>query len=80
MLSPETSKRILYASAGLSVLSVYKHTSLAFSELFPKLDRGLGPELPAAFSAKSNFLQVGAAWAVIGKLLLFHFLASQNPL
>ncbi|APA15914.1 hypothetical protein sscle_15g106840 [Sclerotinia sclerotiorum 1980 UF-70] len=70
MLSHETSKRILYTCAGLSAFSVYKHTSLGFSELFPKLDRGLGHELPAAFSAKSNFLQVGAAWAIIGILQL----------
>ncbi|KAH7390200.1 hypothetical protein BKA64DRAFT_710754 [Cadophora sp. MPI-SDFR-AT-0126] len=71
MLSPETSRRILYGCAGLSAFAAYKHTSLAFSEMFPKIDRGFGPsEFLTAFSAKSNFLQVGASWALIGILQL----------
>ncbi|CCD43436.1 hypothetical protein BofuT4_P066230.1 [Botrytis cinerea T4] len=54
----------------LSTFAAYKHTSLAFSELFPKIDRGFGSsELLTAFSTKSNFLQVGASWALIGMLI-----------
>ena len=67
MLSPLVSQRILYASAGLSAFAVFKHTQLAFTELFPRLDRGTGIERLALFAVKSNFLQVGAAWAFIGK-------------
>ncbi|KAH6714259.1 hypothetical protein BKA61DRAFT_607456 [Leptodontidium sp. MPI-SDFR-AT-0119] len=67
MLSSQTSQRVLYASAGLSAFAVYKHTSLAFSELFPRLDRAVGIEPPMLFSTKSNFLQVGAAWTIVGK-------------
>ncbi|KAG4433087.1 hypothetical protein IFR05_011427 [Cadophora sp. M221] len=70
ILSPQTSQRVLYASAGLSAFAVYKHTSLAFAELFPRLDRAVGIEPPVLFSTKSNFLQVGAAWAIIGLLQL----------
>ncbi|KAH7346176.1 hypothetical protein BKA65DRAFT_551109 [Rhexocercosporidium sp. MPI-PUGE-AT-0058] len=57
-------------SAGLSAFAVYKHTSIAFNELFPRLDRGLSLEAEAVFAAKSNFLQVGAAWVIIGILQL----------
>ena len=70
MLSSENSKNLLYVCAGLSTFAAYKHTSLAFSELFPKIDRGFGSsELLTAFSTKSNFLQVGASWALIGMLI-----------
>ncbi|PVH74093.1 hypothetical protein DL98DRAFT_594409 [Cadophora sp. DSE1049] len=70
MLSQQASHGILYASAGLSAFAVLTHTQLAFSELFPRLDRGSGIERLALFSVKSNFLQVGAAWAIIGILQL----------
>ncbi|KAG4412670.1 hypothetical protein IFR04_014211 [Cadophora malorum] len=70
MLSPLVSQRILYASAGLSAFAIFKHTQLAFTELFPRLDRGTGIERLALFAVKSNFLQVGAAWAFIGMLQL----------
>ncbi|KAF7852864.1 uncharacterized protein EAF02_012094 [Botrytis sinoallii] len=71
MLSDDNSRHLLYVCAGLSTFTAYKHTSLGFSDLFPKIDRGLGSsELLTAFSAKSNFLQVGASWALIGILQL----------
>lgn len=65
MLSSEASQRILYASAGISAFAVHKHTALAFGELFPKLDHGTGIDHIAISSAKSNFLQVGGAWAIV---------------
>ncbi|KAF7921520.1 uncharacterized protein EAE97_011309 [Botrytis byssoidea] len=71
MLSDDNSRHLLYVCAGLSMFTAYKHTSLGFSELFPRIDRGLGSSEPlTAFSAKSNFLQVGASWALIGILQL----------
>ncbi|TGO54667.1 hypothetical protein BELL_1500g00020 [Botrytis elliptica] len=69
MLSDDNSRHLLYVCAGLSTFTAYKHTSLGFSNLFPKIDRGLGSSEPlTAFSAKSNFLQVGASWALIDLL------------
>ncbi|KAL2059781.1 hypothetical protein VTL71DRAFT_10165 [Oculimacula yallundae] len=69
MFSPLASQRILYASAGLSAIAVYKHTLIGINELFSKLERG-NLDSTAVWAAKSNFLQVGAAWCVIGILQL----------
>jgi hypothetical protein len=66
MFSSQTSQKILYASVGLSIYSIYKHASICLYEIFPVLDTALGIHNPVTFSAKSNYLQVSVLLATFG--------------
>jgi hypothetical protein len=67
VFSLETSRRLLYASVGLSAFAVFKHTSISINELFPVLDTSLQSNPLVAFSAKSNLLQPSATFVTMGK-------------
>jgi hypothetical protein len=66
MLSPQTSQRLLYASAGLSAFTVYKHISICVNEFFPILNSRLGADDPVVVTAKSQMLQISAAVTTMG--------------
>jgi hypothetical protein len=80
MFSPQSSQRLIYATAALSAFAIYKHTSICVNDIFPVLDRSLGPDDAVTFSAKSNFLQVSAAFATIGTQNLLRFISVYVPL
>jgi hypothetical protein len=66
MLSPSTSRRLLYASVGLTAFAVYKHASICINDIFPVLNKSLGVGDPITFSVKSNYLQASASLLTIG--------------
>lgn len=71
LISPPTRRPILYTTAGLSLLAIYKHTTVGFSSIFPALDSAvragaLSPE--NALSAKNNFLTTSAGMLTFGRL------------
>jgi hypothetical protein len=70
MLSPHTSQRLLYAGVGLSAYAVYKHTAISMNEIFPILNKELGPKDAITFSAKAMYLQTSATFVTMGKFLL----------
>jgi hypothetical protein len=53
---------ILYVGVALSLFAAYKHTQICIDDVFPQLDRVMGPSDPVNFSAKSNYLQASAGY------------------
>ncbi|KAK0111152.1 hypothetical protein ONS95_001529 [Cadophora gregata] len=63
--SPLVSRRFLYASAGLTAFTIYKHTEICINELFPAIDENLGPDSLLAFTAKGNYLNTSATYVTM---------------
>ncbi|KAE9372575.1 hypothetical protein N431DRAFT_483340 [Stipitochalara longipes BDJ] len=70
VFSPQTSRRLLYASVGLSAFAVFKHTSISVGDLFPILDSALESDPLVAFSAKCNLLQASGTLVTMAILQL----------
>ena len=61
-----TSRNLLYVGVALNAFTVYKHTQLGYSKLFPPLNAALGPDSATAFVARMCFLLFSTACVSTG--------------
>ena len=64
-----TRRNLLYVGVALNAFTVYKHTQLGYSKLFPPLNAALGPDNAAAFVARMCFLLFSTACVSTGMAL-----------
>jgi hypothetical protein len=51
-----TRRNLLYVGVALNAFTIFKHTQIGFSRIFPRLDSALGPGDVTAFSARMCYL------------------------
>ena len=57
---------MLYVGVALNAFTVYKHTQLGYSKIFPRLNAALGSDNTAAFVARMCFLLFSTACVSTG--------------
>jgi hypothetical protein len=67
-LSSSTQRNLLYVGVALNAFTIFKHSQIGFSHVFPRLNAALGAGTTTAFSARMIYLMF-SNWCVgTGKL------------